>query len=109
MAPDVDAKELRRAVERMHNCTARLAQSVPVSETFEGQPVWEGTVHVFDLEGHPTAARGLCLVVAYRGLTSVASLLYYTSRPLLRPQMRCVRLSSPNTGADSGCCSTVPR
>jgi hypothetical protein len=29
----------------------------PVRETFEGQPVWEGVVHVFDLTGHPTAIR----------------------------------------------------
>jgi len=24
---------------------------------FEGQPVWEGVVHVFDIEGHPKATR----------------------------------------------------
>jgi hypothetical protein len=28
-----------------------------VNETFEGQPVWEGVVHVFELEGHPKATR----------------------------------------------------
>jgi hypothetical protein len=28
-----------------------------VRETFEGKTVWEGVVHVFDLAGHPTAAR----------------------------------------------------
>jgi hypothetical protein len=49
--------ELRKAVERMHGGTARLAQSVPVRETFDGKPVWEGVVHVFDLTGHPTATR----------------------------------------------------
>ena len=36
---------------------ATLAQSVPVRETFQGQPAWEGVVHVFDLEGHPKATR----------------------------------------------------
>ncbi len=41
----------------MHGGTATLAQSVPVNETFEGKPVWEGVVHVFDLAGHPTATR----------------------------------------------------
>jgi hypothetical protein len=30
---------------------------VPVRETFEGQTVWKGVVHVFDLEGHPKATR----------------------------------------------------
>jgi len=41
----------------MHTCTATLAQSVPVTETFEGKTVWEGIVHVFDLKGHLTATR----------------------------------------------------
>lgn len=41
----------------MHDCTARLAQSVPVKEMHGGIPVWEGIVHVFDLEGHPKATR----------------------------------------------------
>ena len=48
---------LRESVETMHGGSATLAQSVPVCEKFEGQPVWEGVVHVFDLEGHPTATR----------------------------------------------------
>lgn len=54
---DVDAEQLREAVQNMHGGTATLAQSVPVRETFEGQTVWEGVVHVFDLAGHPTATR----------------------------------------------------
>lgn len=54
---EVVSDELRTAVENMHHCSARLAQSVPVSETFNGAAVWEGIVHVFDLEGHPTASR----------------------------------------------------
>jgi hypothetical protein len=49
--------ELKNAVEHMHGGTATLAQSVPVRETFEGQTVWEGVVHVFDLAEHPTATR----------------------------------------------------
>jgi hypothetical protein len=28
-----------------------------VRETFNGQTVWEGVVHVFDLAGHPKATR----------------------------------------------------
>src|SRR6266446_726595 len=49
--------ELKQAIERMHGGTATLAQTIPVRETFEGKPVWEGVVHVFDLTGHPTATR----------------------------------------------------
>ena len=52
-----ESSDLRRAVEAQHSCRAMLAQTVPVRETFKGQPVWEGVVHVFDLEGHPTATR----------------------------------------------------
>ena len=26
-----------------------------VREDFKGQTVWDGVIHVFDLEGHPTA------------------------------------------------------
>ena len=37
--------------------SATLAQTVPIRETFQGQPVWEGIVHVFGLEGHPKATR----------------------------------------------------
>jgi hypothetical protein len=54
---EADIVELRKAVESQHGGTATLAQSVPLRETFEGQPVWEGIVHVFDIEGHPKATR----------------------------------------------------
>ena len=54
---EVNASELKRAVESQHGCTAALAQSVPVQETFGGKTVWEGVVHVFDLTGHPKAKR----------------------------------------------------
>ena len=34
-----------------------LVDALPVKELFEGKTVWEGVVHVFDLEGHPKATR----------------------------------------------------
>jgi hypothetical protein len=49
--------ELRHAIESQHGGKATFAQSVPVRETHNGQPVWEGVVHVFDLTGHPKATR----------------------------------------------------
>lgn len=52
---EVEESELRTAIERQHNCTARLVQTVPVSEAFGGKTVWEGVVHVFDISGHPKA------------------------------------------------------
>ena len=48
---EVDTRPLKEAIEAQHGGTATLAQAVPVRETFEDQPVWEGVVHIFDLEG----------------------------------------------------------
>jgi hypothetical protein len=57
MADLDDTNQLKRTVENMHGGTATIAQFVLVRETFDGKPVWEGVVHVFDLAGHPTATR----------------------------------------------------
>ena len=54
---EVDATELKRAVEAQHGGTATLVQAVPVHEVFERETVWIGSVHVFDLAGHPYAKR----------------------------------------------------
>ena len=54
---EVTSDQLKAAVERQHHCKARLAQSAPVKETHEGKTVWDGLVHVFDLDDHPTATR----------------------------------------------------
>jgi hypothetical protein len=54
---EVDECQLKEAVEAQHGGRAKLARSVPVRETFKGESVWEGIVHVFDLEGHPKATR----------------------------------------------------
>ena len=53
---EVDPAELKRAVEAQHGGTATLAQSVPVHEAHEGKPVWDGTVHIFDLAHAPSGA-----------------------------------------------------
>lgn len=49
--------ELALAVERLYGGKATQVQSVPIREAFEGKAAWEGVVHVFDLAGHPKAAR----------------------------------------------------
>ncbi len=54
---EVSTDQLQTAVEGLHHCKASLTQSMPISEAFNGLPAWEGIVHVFDLEGHPTAKR----------------------------------------------------
>jgi hypothetical protein len=52
-----EGDQCRKAIKTQHSGTAMLVQSVPVCETFKGDPVWEGVVHVFDLAGHPKATR----------------------------------------------------
>ena len=49
---DVSADQLQAAVEGQHGVKARLSHVEPVTETFQGQTVWDGWVRVFDLEGH---------------------------------------------------------
>ena len=53
----VVVSELKHAVESQHGGKATFVQSVPVSDTFEGEPAWQGTVAVFELAGHPKATR----------------------------------------------------
>jgi hypothetical protein len=55
--PVDSTEELARAVERMHGGRASLSESAAVGEMFDDRSVWGGVVHVFDLEGHPTATR----------------------------------------------------
>jgi hypothetical protein len=62
-------EELKKAVESQHGGTATLVQSVPIREKFMGEMVWEGVVHVFDLEGHPTAKRAYAWSHALEGTT----------------------------------------
>jgi hypothetical protein len=49
--------QLGEAIEAQHGGRATFVQSVPVRESFAGAPVWEGVVHVFDLEGNSNATR----------------------------------------------------
>lgn len=51
--------ELRAAIKKVHECDARWVESVPVTvtEADDGEVVWDGTVHVFALRGHPKATR----------------------------------------------------
>jgi hypothetical protein len=55
--PMIEPDQLQKAIEGLHRCSARWVRSVLVKETREGDAVWEGVVHVFDLEGHATASR----------------------------------------------------
>jgi hypothetical protein len=54
---EVSVDQLQRAIEGQHGGQARLVAIEPVKEVFDGQTVWEGVVHVFNLNGHPRATR----------------------------------------------------
>ena len=48
---------LKQAVESAHGCKANFAQSVPVRQSFDGRPDWEGVVHIFNVIGNPQTTR----------------------------------------------------
>jgi len=50
-------QKLKATIEGQHGGTAHLAYIDVVSKTLQGRPVEGGLVFVFDLEGHPEAAR----------------------------------------------------
>jgi hypothetical protein len=54
---EVSADQLQRAVEGQYGGKAVLVGAERVKETLQGKTVWEGTLHVFDLERHPKATR----------------------------------------------------
>jgi hypothetical protein len=48
---------LQDAIRHMHGCESTWVETVPVTERFNGELVWEGEVQVFELVGHPKAKR----------------------------------------------------
>jgi len=51
-------KTLQEAFKALYGVEAKYLETVPVVETFQGAPVWEGEVEVFELSGHPKATKG---------------------------------------------------
>lgn len=46
-----------KVLRELFGCKGEHIESVRLAETYQGQRIWEGTVHVFLLIGHPTARR----------------------------------------------------
>jgi hypothetical protein len=44
-------------INQLHRCDSKHVESVPVEEMFQGQMVWQGSVEIFSLSGHPKAKR----------------------------------------------------
>src|SRR5467141_3388535 len=49
--------ELQAAILNLHGCNAVHVKTVPVTEVFQGETVWQGEVEVFEIRGHPKAKR----------------------------------------------------
>ena len=58
---------LHDAIRHLHGCESTWVEGVPVTETFNGETVWDGEVQVFDLDGHPTAKRAYAWSYATEG------------------------------------------
>jgi hypothetical protein len=50
-------KDLKKAIEKLHNCHASHIEDTLVIEKFNSEIVWEGTVSIFELKGHLKATR----------------------------------------------------
>lgn len=48
--------ELRDVIRRLHGVEATHIETVPITESHEGQTVWEGEVEVFEID-HPKTSR----------------------------------------------------
>lgn len=55
MSNEVD--RLTAEVEAQHECSATWVNSLPVAAKASGKLVWDGTVHIFALTGHPECER----------------------------------------------------
>lgn len=61
--------QLKEAIELQHGGIATFVQSVPVNERYNGKPVWQGTVHVFDLSENQKATRAFAWSSPIEGST----------------------------------------
>lgn len=98
MIEPADQSRLKVAVEDMHGGTARLVQAVPVRESFQGSPVWEGVVHVFDLVGNPKADRAYAWSSPIEGSERRRFFAVLHIPPIASPVMLCEPPSLRSTG-----------
>jgi hypothetical protein len=49
--------ELQAVILNLHGCTATHVETVPVTEEFQGEAIWQGEVEVFETDDHPKAKR----------------------------------------------------
>src|SRR5262245_10710222 len=54
----IERDECKFALRHVYGCDARFNSTVVVSIPLRGRAPWCGSVHVFDISGHPSAKRG---------------------------------------------------
>ncbi len=54
---ELPLESFQHAIRQTHGAEAKFLSRERVDDSFEGKPVWQGEVLVFELEGHPTAQR----------------------------------------------------
>lgn len=64
---NLEIADYRQAVEGLHGGRASFVETVRVVEEFEGERAWDGDVHVFALEEHPTAQKAYAWSVPVPG------------------------------------------
>ena len=57
LTTETQVYQLASAIVQQHGGRAVFCSIEAVDERDNGKPVWQGEVHVFDLEGHPKATR----------------------------------------------------
>lgn len=50
-------EELREVIRRKHGVASEHVRTLAVTETFQGKPLWDGLVELFELKGHASAQR----------------------------------------------------
>ena len=64
---EASVDQLKQAMEGQHGGTAVLSSVEPVKEVRQGKTVWQGEVHVFDLQGNTRATRAYAWSSAIEG------------------------------------------
>lgn len=83
---EVATEALQEAIRNLHGCGSRFVESVPVTETFNGETVWAGAVQVFDLIDHPTAQRAYAWSHAVDGSENRRFVVVLHAGPIDSPQ-----------------------
>ena len=87
---------LLEAVKRASGAEARHVESVPTKEVFQGKTVWDGTVEVFDLAGHPKAKRAFAWGHAMRDTGNEVRIVTVLGVPPVDSPRKAVQVSVLN-------------